>query len=81
MSACRSCGAAVTWCVTEAGKSMPVDAAPTPGGNLVIRRSGPALVAVVVSPLLESNEERAEPHYTSHFATCPNADAHRRGRK
>ena len=30
MNACRSCGAPVTWTVTDAGKRMPVDPEPHP---------------------------------------------------
>lgn len=56
--ACRSCGAAIIWLSTKAGKTMPTDAS------------------------------RVKPHdtlfdyeqHTSHFATCPNAAAHRRSR-
>lgn len=75
---CRSCRAPVRWCVTEHGKSMPVDFAPTRTGNLILRDEGTRTVAVVVHPLLETREERARPHFLSHFVTCPNAAQHRR---
>lgn len=75
---CRSCRAPVRWCVTEQGRSMPVDFAPAPGGNLVLYDRGNCTVAVVVKPLLETPEQRARPHFYSHFVTCPNAAQHRR---
>ena len=59
---------------------MPIDPAPVPHGNLVLRDVGARTVAVVVVPLLQTLEERAMPHYVSHFVTCPNAAQHRRTR-
>lgn len=73
---CRSCAAPVLWVTTENGKAMPVDAAPSPDGNLVLDGG----TARVVAPLLETADERARPHYTSHFATCPQAAAAHRTR-
>lgn len=77
-SRCRSCRAEVVWCVTAGGKAMPVDVEPVEDGNVVLEDDGD-LVATVVPPgqgLL--GDER--PRYVSHFATCPNADEHRRPR-
>lgn len=77
MSACRSCGAPVRWVITSRGKRMPLDAEPVDDGNVVLDmsdRNDP--VAIVVPPeqiLVEDG-----PRYVSHFATCPNADQHRR---
>lgn len=61
---CRSCGAAIVWAVTAAGKRMPLDAKPE---RRLVRegRQEPPLVVVTDT-------------YTSHFATCPNADQHRK---
>ena len=64
MANCRSCGAAIIWATTTAGKRMPLDPKPisvaigegvTNGGTVEIRRG-----------------------YVSHFATCPSADQHRK---
>lgn len=77
MSRCRSCRAEVIWCVTPAGKRMPVDAQPVEGGNLLLTTDDPP-VARVVDPdqLLIDDGQR----FVSHFATCPEADTHRRPR-
>lgn len=61
---CKSCGAEIIWTVTDKGKRMPVDAAPEHRFTLV--RQGADMRAVYV------------PVYTSHFATCPHADEHRK---
>lgn len=81
---CSSCGAPVLWLTTTKGKPMPVDpalllvvpgdASPpratvvTPGGEVVtgrlVEREPAGAVAVAGRP--------------SHFATCPDAAAHRR---
>lgn len=78
MSACSTCGAPIRWCVTEKGAAMPVDVAPAKNGNLILRAVGSKTIAACVTPLLETPEERAAPHFLSHFATCPSADQHRR---
>jgi hypothetical protein len=70
VSACRSCGASITWHPTPAGNLMPVDAEPVEGGNLVVVNG----VALTAGMLDEG------PRYVSHFATCPDADEHRHKR-
>jgi len=75
---CSTCRAPIRWTVTEHGKAMPVDYAPVRGGNIVLRDEGTRTVAIVAQPLLETPEERARPHYLSHFVTCPNAAQFRR---
>ncbi len=78
MSTCRSCRARVLWVVTDGGKRMPVDADPVPDGTLVIADRGaddtPHVTSVAPDALLIDDP----PRYRSHFATCPNADQHRR---
>lgn len=70
---CRSCGAHVIWATTATGKAMPVDAeavdAPD-AGNIFLTFLGGQLAAQVVEP--------APGLRKSHFATCPNANTHRR---
>lgn len=80
-SPCRSCGAPVTWATTTTGKRMPVDSAPHPDGNVLLRpRSrGEGLEAVVLGPLERLAQGRVHQLHHSHFATCPNATDHRRG--
>lgn len=75
-SFCRSCKAPVIWARTPAGRNMPVDAEPSPKGNLVLdTRSQPAHVHVL-GPLDEPAEGLHR--HESHFSTCPNADQHRK---
>ena len=77
MSNCKSCGAEIRWVRTPAGKMMPLDAKPTPEGNVVVVRGiGYAGTSKYTGDpnLLPGEEFR----YTSHFATCPQAGQHRR---
>ena len=72
MSTCKSCGARVTWARTFAtGAPIPLDPVPQPGGNLELKDG----IARVVKP------HPAVKLYVSHFKTCPQADAHRKGRR
>lgn len=65
MPECRSCQAEIVWMKTESGKNIPVNPVPsTPD------RFSPKYTEDVFDP------ERHE----SHFATCPNADRHRKPR-
>jgi hypothetical protein len=73
MARCRSCDAPVVWKRTEAGKAMPIDPDPVPGGNVVLLDDDRVHV-------LHADEAADDvPTYVSHFATCPNAKGHRRG--
>ena len=74
MSACRSCGADVHWAITTGGKRMPVDAEPTPNGNLLLEKDDTG--GWIVWP---ANTGADLPLHTSHFASCPNASHHRKG--
>lgn len=72
---CRSCGSACIWGVTKNGKPMPVDLKPDPNGNLVLIDDGDPRGAPLAR--YATTADRELPHYTSHFATCPNAAQHR----
>lgn len=76
MAECRSCGAKVLW-VTMAGtgKANPLDAEPSDKGNVEVTYDTGQPVGTVVT-----NEDRLfpVPLYLSHFATCPDAESHRR---
>lgn len=83
MSSCRSCGASIIWARTERGKRMPLDAESvadvTAQGLFVLREKtnpeGPlALAAWGLDCFMD-------PHYRSHFASCPDADSHRNPRE
>lgn len=79
---CRSCGAEIVWARLK-GKPHPFDSVadnrpPPKGGRFVLfLRAGEATASEVsASPSRMAGWDR----YTSHFATCPNADEHRRKR-
>jgi len=67
---CRSCGRPVLWAVTGNGRRMPIDPTPRADGNLVLDYGTPNRVHV--------DPHSSGPRHTSHFATCPHADQHRR---
>jgi hypothetical protein len=69
---CSSCDAEIVWAVTALGKRMPIDVTPTAVGNVVLEIDGDVLRARVV----KTSDPR--PRYVSHFATCPNANTHRK---
>jgi hypothetical protein len=71
MSVCNSCGARIRWAVMPSGKRMPLDVTASASGNLVVVEPQRMLVGFA-----QPGDSR--PRYTSHFATCPNAAAHRR---
>ncbi|MET9303213.1 hypothetical protein ABZX66_28220 [Micromonospora aurantiaca] len=72
---CRTCPATVIWAVTERGKTMPVDAEPTAGGNVQLVEQYGQLTAVVVPAKRAFGRKDLR---TSHFVTCPQADQWRR---
>jgi len=76
---CRSCKAPIRWAVTESERWIPLDLHPVPAGNLWLvpsrLRQGPPR-ALVVDP--EDRERFAGELYLAHFATCPDANQHRR---
>ncbi len=79
-SKCSSCGAEILWVKTEAGRSMPLDIAPVANGNVSI---GGDDVATYHSKaqLIEAAKDNLLPTlYISHFATCPHAQQHRKGK-
>lgn len=82
MTACASCGAQIFWAISVNGSRMPIDADPTPEGNVIVMqsRSNPENKKCVV---LSRDAERPKDRrlFTSHFSTCPNAKQHRKARK
>lgn len=75
---CRSCGHAVIWTTTAAGKPMPVDALPVAGGTVRLWRDGGGKVrsAVVTAHLAYGRRDLR----ASHFVRCPDAAKWRRSR-
>lgn len=77
---CRSCGGKILWIRMKSGKAMPVDDKivnyrTDPQGKDRIVTPGGDVVACVAGVKVD---EATGFGYTSHFATCPNADSHRR---
>jgi hypothetical protein len=72
-SKCRSCSASIVWMKTSKGKTIPVDTATIKERDLEFvfdQRAGAR--NDYRSPLFNPR------NHTAHFATCPDADKHRR---
>lgn len=96
MATCRSCDALIVWAQTTAGKLMPLDGENDDGwdrpllvpegnvrptGRYVTTLRGQRVMEVEVVDQAALFDPDARPaKYRSHFATCPNASAHRRPR-
>ena len=77
MSACRSCGADIRWTLTAEDKRMPVDSQADPAGNVAVTKlldgSLASRIITAAAPLRDG-----ELPFRPHWASCPNADAHRK---
>lgn len=69
---CKSCGAEIIWVKTRGGKAMPLDAKPEKR-MVLVGFEGAQVGDQDPTPIAEVQDT-----YLSHFATCPNADQHRR---
>ena len=58
---------------------MPIDAAPSPDGGVVIEEIDGVVKAFFPSKHADGFPP-GTPHHKSHFATCPNAQKHRKPR-
>lgn len=76
---CTSCGAPIRWVVTKRGRRMPLDPDQnSERGNVKpCTVGGETVWAVLAGNELASARANHEELYVSHFATCPNAAAHR----
>lgn len=70
---CKSCGAPITWAISAKGKAIPIDPSPVKSGNLVLIVEDPRN-----APTARYARDEEGPRYVSHFATCAQADEHRR---
>lgn len=70
---CQSCDAPLRWVKSTTGKWMPLDRDPTPDGAIVLEENllGET-IGRIVGPATGTHQ--------THFATCPNANHHRRPR-
>jgi hypothetical protein len=67
----------VQWVTTEAGKNMPIDAAPVDDGNITVMTIGEGRRVAHVHGKPADIEPGAA-RYKSHFVTCPQAAQHRK---
>ena len=78
---CRTCGAKIIWIKTTSGKSMPCDWRP-----VYYRKGEPEAGEEAVTLVTPRGEivrgvqdwTAHDYGYTSHFATCPDANRHRK---
>lgn len=78
---CRSCGAPVIWSRNVKSRIRnPIDPEPTENGNVVFGPDEPdGYKQHMVLTKAQLAEPASGPRHTSHFATCPNANQHRKG--
>jgi hypothetical protein len=76
---CRSCQRPIFWGQLPSKKSMPVNAEPSPEGNVrLVDRGGSVLAFVLAGDELARARAAGDRLRTSHFADCPAAAQHRR---
>jgi len=79
---CRSCGAQIIWIKTKAGKNMPCNAKLVSFRYPKEGEKGTQRIVLahgeVVSVIEEDSDKADGQGYISHFASCPNANKHRR---
>jgi hypothetical protein len=70
-AACKSCGAPIFFATSTSGKPTPIDINQRIDGNITIEKDDKgATIARVVAA--------GKGRYVTHFATCKNANAHRK---
>lgn len=79
MKKCRSCDAPIIWALTPSGRKVPLDAEPSPEGNLRVYDINNPTVAYLRPTDREAAKAGGQPLYISHFATCPQACVWRDG--
>lgn len=68
---CKSCHAPIIWGLTRNDTPMPIDAEPTPDGNVLVLEDRSV---VVLGPLeLSIHNHDEQPLRMPHHATCPDA--------
>lgn len=82
MTKCRSCGAEIKFIQLKSGKWNPVDPQKRTlvegeGNEVIVTESG----EVVTGRFASLDEGANRSGYISHFATCPNANQHRKERR
>lgn len=81
MDKCSTCQEPIMWAVTTSGKRMPLDPVPVRNGNVILEGVGmaPNGDELPRAHVLSKGDVPFgdPPRYVPHFATCPQADAHR----
>lgn len=82
---CKSCGQDIFWVKIRlgAGGRMPLDAEPVwvrkeAGGKAYFLQNGEAIRGRITGDADDDPDAEVVEAYVSHFATCPQADEHRR---
>lgn len=79
---CKRCPARIVWAVSEStGRRMPVDADPSPNGNVQLVEGDPPRARVLSADERNTIAAQDEPLHLNHFVTCPEAGAFRNGGK
>lgn len=73
---CNYCAAPIRWITTSTGKSMPVDAAPDPNGNVAILGGKAAVLGPAKATAARAGGVELHLH---HAVNCPNAKLWNRG--
>lgn len=78
MNTCSSCGAKILWAKTPSWRTIPIDAEPSPEGNIRLGgEPGNRYATILSGEQAASVRGFGEKLYVTHFATCPNAAKHR----
>lgn len=79
---CKTCRAAIIWGTMQASQQpMPLDAVPTLTGTFFLSPSGQCVHWESSGEFAQTSRANGSPKYTSHFATCPERDQHRKAAK
>ena len=72
---CSTCKRPIRWALTEEGRRIPLD--PEPERRMVVlgQRKDPTGGGGLI------DQVGSRPTFVTHFATCPNADQHRKTRR
>lgn len=68
---CRSCGAAVVFAVTQAGRRQILDAEPSENGNVLLLRTGRCVTLTKQEIIDETANDHPHQLRLDHHVTCP----------
>lgn len=76
MKTCKTCGAQIIWARTQAGTPIPIDTQASVAGKFILVDVAPDRVEAHPAP-----DCFVGLRFDTHFATCPDADEHRKPRQ